>query len=318
MRDGRHFRVTSNARSVRRGGRFAALTLSLMASLCSIAQGQTITEFSVPTTDGLPIDIAAGPDGALWFTENEGNKIGRITTAGAIAEYPISGVSQRTGIAAGPDGSLWFTEAEANNIGRITTAGVISEFPLPMLNRQPTGITAGPDGNMWFTSLYGGVGRITPAGTITLFPGEGDGRITSGPDGNLWFTLPNGNGIGRITTAGVTTLFTIPTDNSFPLGIAAGPEGNLWFTEVYGNKIGRITTAGVITEFAIPTANSSPRASQPPRRRPLVCRKLQQPGRRNRPDHHRRGHHRAGDPLVFRPPDRDHNWLRRQPLVHGI
>ncbi len=57
----------------------------------------------------------------------------------------------------------------------------------------------------------------------------------------------------------MTTLFTLPTDNSFPLGIAAGPEGNLWFTEVYGNKIGRITTAGVITEFAIPTANSSPR-----------------------------------------------------------
>ncbi len=181
MRDGRHCRVTSNAKSVRRAGRFAALTLSLMASLCSIAHGQTFTEFSVPTTDGLPIDIAAGPDGALWFTENEGNKIGRITTAGVIAEFPIPGVSQRTGIAAGPDGSLWFTEAEANNIGRITTAGVISEFPLPMLNRQPTGITAGPDGNMWFTSLYGGVGRITPAGTITLFPGRAMARSPPAP-----------------------------------------------------------------------------------------------------------------------------------------
>jgi hypothetical protein len=37
------------------------------------------TEFVVPTPHSSPEAITAGPDGALWFTEWEGGKIGRIT-----------------------------------------------------------------------------------------------------------------------------------------------------------------------------------------------------------------------------------------------
>jgi virginiamycin B lyase len=39
----------------------------------------SFTEYAVPTAGSSPSDIAAGPDGALWFTEPGGNKIGRIT-----------------------------------------------------------------------------------------------------------------------------------------------------------------------------------------------------------------------------------------------
>ena len=40
-----------------------------------------------------------------------GNKIGQITTAGVITEFPIPTASSGPyGIAAGPDGNLWFTE----------------------------------------------------------------------------------------------------------------------------------------------------------------------------------------------------------------
>jgi virginiamycin B lyase len=60
----------------------------------------------------------------LWFTEHNGNKIGRITTAGVITEFPIpTAGSTPWGITAGPDGALWFAESNANKIGRITTAG---------------------------------------------------------------------------------------------------------------------------------------------------------------------------------------------------
>src|SRR5262249_62343254 len=38
-----------------------------------------ITEFLVPTAGSFPAEITAGPDGALWFTEQAGDKIGRIT-----------------------------------------------------------------------------------------------------------------------------------------------------------------------------------------------------------------------------------------------
>src|SRR5690349_6307836 len=46
-----------------------------------------ITEFPVPS--GSPEFITAGPDGNLWFTEEAG-VIGRITTSGKITEFPIS------------------------------------------------------------------------------------------------------------------------------------------------------------------------------------------------------------------------------------
>jgi virginiamycin B lyase len=53
-----------------------------------ITTAGNITEFVVPTTDSGPEMTVAGPDGALWFTEDGGNKIGRITTGGTITEFP--------------------------------------------------------------------------------------------------------------------------------------------------------------------------------------------------------------------------------------
>jgi len=77
-------------------------------------------EFPIPTSQSGPVDIAAGPDEALWFTEQDGNKIGRITTAGAVEEFPIPTLaSNPSGIVAGPDGALWFTELSGDKIGRI-------------------------------------------------------------------------------------------------------------------------------------------------------------------------------------------------------
>ncbi len=85
----------------------------------------------------------AGADGALWFTERNTDKIGRITTAGTITEtaVPTAG-SAPEGIAAGSDGALWFTEL-GGRIGRITTAGTVTEFAIPTAGSQPLGITLG-------------------------------------------------------------------------------------------------------------------------------------------------------------------------------
>src|SRR6266508_1365537 len=69
---------------------------------------QAVTRFrEFPLTAGSgPIEIASGPDGNLWFTELDGNRIGRITTAGLITEFPVP--DPPIAIAAGPDGNLWF------------------------------------------------------------------------------------------------------------------------------------------------------------------------------------------------------------------
>src|SRR6266487_502054 len=231
-----------------------------------------VTEFSVLTANSHPAGITAGPDGNLWFTENKGNKIGRISPSGTmITEFPVlTASSGLVEITAGPDGNLWFTEYQGNKIGRISPSGtMITEFSVLTANSHPIGIAAGPDGNLWFTETVGDkirkIGRISPSGKITEFALPAANSIPSGivagPDGNLWFTGLDGNQIGRISPSGSGMIneFPVPTASSELVEIAAGPDGNLWFTEYQGNKIGRISPSGtIITEFSVLTANSHP------------------------------------------------------------
>ena len=195
--------------------------------------------------------------------EIAGDRIGQITTTGAITEFavPTAGGAPHQ-LTAGPDGALWFPETPVNKIGRITTSGVITEFILPTAGSQPFDIAAGSDGNLWFVEQSANkIGRITPAGAVTEFAvptaNSTPKQIAAGPDGNLWFVENTGNKIGRTTIAGTITEFAIPTANSGPRGITAAPDGNLWFVENVANQIGRITPNGTVTEFPIPTGNSA-------------------------------------------------------------
>jgi hypothetical protein len=155
-----------------------------------------------------PYLIAAGPDGALWFTERSdfGNRIGRITTSGNVTQYPVpTPVSNPSGIVAGPDGAMWFTEHGGNKIGRISTRGLITEYPVPAANSDPYWIAAGPDGALWFTSTHQ-IGRITTTGTITQYPLPVGGflnGITAGPDGGLWFASSVHDRIARAPACGL-------------------------------------------------------------------------------------------------------------------
>jgi virginiamycin B lyase len=230
----------------------------------------SLTEYPIPTASSKPLVIAAGADGALWFTETGVDKIGRITVSGAVTEYSLSQAGNLAAIAAGPDGAMWFAQGCApcsgfgNNIGRITTSGSVL-YPTPTANAQPFGIAAGPDGALWFTELgtyY--VGRITTAGTAHEYPGPssyGDPyAIAAGPDNAMWLTevcIPNcGGGIARVSTTNeAITEYRIPGSAS-PVGITAGSDGALWFTDYSLNNVDRITTAGTISTFAVPTASS--------------------------------------------------------------
>ena len=228
-------------------------------------------EFSIPSSPGGPFSITSGPDGNVWFTEVNGNKIGQITPSGVISEFVASG--SPGGITMGPDGALWFTEIGGNKIGRITTSGAVTDqFPILSANAVSHRITTGPDGALWFAEAGADkIGRITTTGVVTEFntlavggtitAGSAPFDIVSGPDGALWFTEIHSNKIGRITTAGAITEFTV---GNHPSMITAGPDGALWFSESdteqssNPNKIGRITTGGSFTEFSPPTDLSKP------------------------------------------------------------
>src|SRR5438094_4369341 len=254
------------------------IALSAISAVAATPAPPPIVEFAVPTTNSAPGSITAGPDGNLWFTEEAGNKIGRISPTGAISEFPLAVGAMPGGIVVGPDGNLWFTERGANKIGRISLTGDLAEFPIPTAASNPWRISTGGDGNLWFTERAANkIGRITPQGSITEFsrtntpPGSQPLGISAGPDGNIWFTVPspglapgglNYEGlIGQITPSGTITEFPIGLQR-FPIGITAGPDGNLWFTE-NSDSIGRITPTGTIAECRIPRLHVSSPSGAP-------------------------------------------------------
>ncbi len=243
----------------------ALLLLSAFAAVS--AQSVNFTQYPIPTPNSTPQYITKGPDGAIWFTETNGNNVGRITTDGVISEYAIpTPNAQPNGITTGPDGALWFTELNGNKIGRITTGGAITEFPelrqISLLGGVsgvlPDSITAGPDGALWFTEFAGAIGRITTAGAVTEYPtADSAAFITAGADGALWFTQKGHSSIYRITTSGTISEYPVPSNNGSATGITSGPDGALWFG-VNSGAIGRITTSGTITEFPTPSSSQGP------------------------------------------------------------
>lgn len=242
--------------------------------LSSLAFGSN--DFVVsPGRSPNPYTIVTGPDQNLWFVEAGGEKVGRITTAGVITEFSITGAQSLVGITSGPDGNLWFTDQLTGKVGHISTSGTnITQFTLPA-GTFPQGITSGPDGKLWFVEQKQNglfkIGKMTTSGTLTEYASNinvgtyqfasnyGDASIVSGSDGNLWFVNPQNavNGqIGRITTGGAITSFPLA---DFPLGVAAGPDGNLWVTEFI--HVARVTTSGTETEFSLLVGNTQYGAS---------------------------------------------------------
>jgi len=171
-----------------------------------VGNAGTVTTFAAP---GSPTGITIGADNALYFTETNGDAIGRMDFSGNLT----------------------------------------NQYPVPTKNNLPGGITAGPNGSIWFTEsgclvkgptdcVTGKVGVLS-SGAITEFDVQSDPvSIVLGDDGNLWFTASFANKIGRITPAGAVTLFAVPTPNSEPFDIVKGPNRTLWFSERSAGKIG--------------------------------------------------------------------------------
>jgi hypothetical protein len=63
--------------------------------------------------------VRAGADGNVWFTENGGGKVARITKNGAVTEYAVPDAGAVTAMTAGPDGNIWFLDETRNRIYRL-------------------------------------------------------------------------------------------------------------------------------------------------------------------------------------------------------
>lgn len=257
--------------------RLAVMFLSAFVS--SVVAGRsgaaTIDEFAIPTAASLPQDLVVGPDGNVWFTQRAADKIGRITSEGAVTEFslPSSG-SEPVGIAVGPDGAVWFTEYAGNRIGRITTSGSISEFPLLTTGAGPYSIAAGNDGNLWFTGRDGTlIGSITTAGVVTEVPlPGGDTPIAiaatpsgwdadgAGATGAVVFTTTTPDSLMSYAETPATFSRFRWVTGSDARGIAASPDGSVWVALAVTDQLCRMSRGIEGESFCVslPNAGSTP------------------------------------------------------------
>ena len=232
------------------------------------ARAANVQLFSVPTPAAGLSNIVAGPDGALWFNEQNGFSVGRIATDGAITEYPIAratyshnGDGPTAIVSSG--GSLWTLANVGSTIDQIATTGVATQV-YARLNQSATNIAPDSAGGVWASSLAGAGGGPVSGGMFRVDPPSWRVRnyrrprfagqfqplpMAAGPNGANWFA-DGGSAIKSITNAGKVRAAHIHGSGSkLVTSLAFDRKGNLWFTEYVPGGGFEPSTKGAIGEI---------------------------------------------------------------------
>jgi virginiamycin B lyase len=210
------------------------------------------------STSGSTHELAIGPDDALWITQQDQDRIVRVTTSGAVAgtvELPRG--SGPHGIARDRRGHMWVTEEHANTLVELDADGrVLARHAIPRAGAGPHGLAIGCDGRtVWWTGKAGDVvGSLDPVGgrwdIRPLAPGSTPIYIAPGPGCAMYFTELTGNRIGRVSTGAPVREYPIPTPDSRPIAVLAGTGDDVWFTEEAGAAYAGLDVRdGTIREF---------------------------------------------------------------------
>jgi streptogramin lyase len=174
-------------------------------------------------SQGYPIDVAAAPNGRIWYLTTEGG-VGRLFDTGPQLRFPAapppllllvnSIVSYDwAGLVVAQDGTPWVAESTMQAIDHLQLDGTVHRFPMPGHSSEPIAVVA------------------------------------TGTD--LWIAQPGSDSIARRAADGQITEYPLPTADAQPSSLAAAPDGSLYFTEQQTGKIGRIDQAGQIREYAL-------------------------------------------------------------------
>ena len=182
-------------------------------------------EFKLPTR-AFPHDPYAAPDGAIWYTGQLGNVLGRVDPkTGQVKDYPLPPSSGPHGLMGDKDGNIWFTGNFKGYIGKLDPkSGQFTEYRLP-----------DPKARDPHTPIFD-------------------------KTGNLWFTVQGGNMIGRLIPAtGEIKLVEAPTPKSLPYGTVIDSKNKLWIVLFGTNKIASVDNNMKVTEYSLPSADARPR-----------------------------------------------------------
>jgi virginiamycin B lyase len=187
-----------------------------------------IKMWDVPTLGSRPHDPLATKDGAIWWTGQLANKLGRVDPkTGAIREYTLT--TPHTGphgLVEDKDGNIWFTGNHAGLIGKLDPkTGLTTEYKMPDPQARDT-----------HTLIFD-------------------------HDGILWFTVQQANMVGRLDPkSGEVKLVTSPTPRSRPYGMAVNSKNVVHFVEFGANKVATIDSKTMeIKEYPLPDPGARPR-----------------------------------------------------------
>jgi hypothetical protein len=95
--------------------------------------------------------LVAGPDGNVWFTLS-GKKVGKISPAGIVQIYELSGIENAIGISVGPEKRIWIVaKGKATSFLPADPEGTEEDFESALIKDEPN-IVLGPDSKFWVAS----------------------------------------------------------------------------------------------------------------------------------------------------------------------
>jgi streptogramin lyase len=171
----------------------------------------SVTQYNPVGSTGM-FQIVAGTGGAMWYTAATANLIGYVGpvpgTGAGLSSVTLTAGATPEGIAWDGSNTMWVAEAGAgiNKMAMVTgspTSATLTEYPLGT-GVVPSYVVVGIDGNAWFDYSNAGspgVGRITPSGTVSLFPLPGTaapGQMTA-MGGQIWIVDTGSNALYGIS-----------------------------------------------------------------------------------------------------------------------
>jgi virginiamycin B lyase len=224
-----------------------------------------ISEWPVPTPK-FARDPAPGPDGNIYITVMQGDRIARFDTrTQKFNEWNLPEGAHPHGLLVDKEGKVWYTGNGNGTIGKLDPlTGKVTEHHTPS-GGSPHTLVIDDTGTIWFTNQSGSVGRLDRmSGKITEY------KMSGGPygvaldkQGNVWVCRMNADKMGIVEpkTGKISELYMGP--GSRPRRVAAAPDGTLWVT-LYGNgKLAHVDPEAVkiIKEYEMPAgANGGPYA----------------------------------------------------------
>src|SRR6516225_7496765 len=205
----------------------------------------------VPTPGSRPHDPLATPDGALWWSGQFANRLGRLDLkTGEMKEYPIPVRGGPHGLINDKDGNIWYGGNWGGHIGKLDVkTGEYKFYQMPDPKaRDPHTPLFDKNGILWFSVQNGGfMGRLDPkTGDIKLVtpagaPGQQPYALRFLSDGvTPWFSYFGSNKLAKVDPVTMEVKeYVLPDSRTRVRRMGVTSDDMIWFGDWSNGRLTR-------------------------------------------------------------------------------